>query len=478
MPRKEKPSVSKPAGSSKPGQEKQALESEESIKSKADDQLSDSAKPIGVPRVISLIVLVAVLMLIGVLFFRVMASFLVPLFLAAVLAVICTPMHDWVCSKLPKRPSLSALVTTGIISLLVLAPLSWFGWKAYVETSQVVSMLSEKENRERITLVVTEQAQQWEAWYLENIRGNKRANADTPEANPESDTEEALSQQLTAKEDQANAEKNLLGLPKKTRANSPSLDIKKGISDAFVKFSDNVIKLGLTGVKSLFAFAFGLGVMIFALYYFLADGPAMLESLMHLSPMDDDYERELLQQFARVSRAVVLATLITAIAQGLLAGIGYYLVQFLPMGLAEVQPGLEPKAADPIQLPVFLLTLLTMLLSIVPFVGALAVWVPTVIWISFFIPGGFWPGLILAIYCFAIVSSADNVIKPFVLSGQSNLHPLLALLSVLGGVQLLGPIGILVGPMLVAFMQALLGMLRKELDDFNGSEEAASLTAS
>ncbi|CAN0334057.1 unnamed protein product, partial [Ectocarpus sp. 4 AP-2014] len=42
--------------------------------------------------------------------------------------------------------------------------------------------------------------------------------------------------------------------------------------------------------------------------------------------------------------------------------------------------------------------------------------------------------------------------------------PLLALLSVLGGIQLLGPIGILVGPMLVAFMQALLEMLRKELD--------------
>ncbi len=55
------------------------------------------------------------------------------------------------------------------------------------------------------------------------------------------------------------------------------------------------------------------------------------------------------------------------------------------------------------------------------------------------------------------------MIKPLVLHGQSNLHPLLALLSVIGGVQALGPIGILVGPMLVAFMQALLVMFNREL---------------
>ena len=64
----------------------------------------------------------------------------------------------------------------------------------------------------------------------------------------------------------------------------------------------------------------------------------------------------------------------------------------------------------------------------------------------------------------------DNIIKPFVLHGQSNLHPLLALLSILGGVQVLGPVGILVGPMLVSFLQALLNMLRIELDSF-GDEE-------
>ena len=69
----------------------------------------------------------------------------------------------------------------------------------------------------------------------------------------------------------------------------------------------------------------------------------------------------------------------------------------------------------------------------------------------------------LAIYGTAVVSAADNFIKPMVLHGQSNLHPLLALLSVLGGIQALGPIGIVVGPMVVVFLQTTLKILQREL---------------
>ncbi len=57
----------------------------------------------------------------------------------------------------------------------------------------------------------------------------------------------------------------------------------------------------------------------------------------------------------------------------------------------------------------------------------------------------------------------DNLVKPLVLQGKTNLHPLLALLSVLGGVQAIGAIGLFVGPMAVVFLQAALTMLRDEL---------------
>ena len=101
---------------------------------------------------------------------------------------------------------------------------------------------------------------------------------------------------------------------------------------------------------------------------------------------------------------------LSAIAQGLLAGIGFYLA-----GLHFV----------------FVLTMLTMLLAMMPFVGAAAVWIPCCLWLYLY-DGRMAAAIVLAVYGGAVVSVIDNVIKPMVLHGRSNLHPLLALLSMLG----------------------------------------------
>jgi predicted PurR-regulated permease PerM len=108
------------------------------------------------------------------------------------------------------------------------------------------------------------------------------------------------------------------------------------------------------------------------------------------------------------------------------------------------------------------LTSITAVLALIPFVGASAVWIPLSLWLIF-VDRRYLAGTLLAVYGATIVSLADNLIKPLVLHGQSNLHPLLALLSVLGGVQALGPVGILVGPMVVVFLQTSLNILHREL---------------
>jgi predicted PurR-regulated permease PerM len=185
----------------------------------------------------------------------------------------------------------------------------------------------------------------------------------------------------------------------------------------------------------------GLFVMIVSLYYFLADGPQMVAALMHLSPLDDKYEAQLLAEFGTLSRAVVLAMLLAAVAQGLLAGVGYYIAGFQS---------------------VFLLIVITTLFAMIPFVGAASVWGSCALWLLLY-EDRTMAAALLAIYGTLVVSTVDNIIKPMVLHGRSNLHPLLALLSVLGGVKALGPIGIFVGPMVVAFLQTLLTMLRGEL---------------
>jgi predicted PurR-regulated permease PerM len=229
-------------------------------------------------------------------------------------------------------------------------------------------------------------------------------------------------------------------------------DVEKEIQDNLGKtLRDWLAPVALGTGQYLASFAIGLLVMVVALYYFLADGPAMVKTVMRLSPLDDRYEDQLLQQFDRVSRSVVLAVLVSAAVQGLLTGVGLYLAGFQSF---------------------FLLTLLAMLLAMVPFVGAAAVWVPASLWL-FFHDGRVLAAVLLALYGALIVSMVDNVIKPLILHGGSNIHPLLALLSVLGGVQALGPIGIFVGPMVVAFLQTLLNMLHGELESMKLASDAA-----
>ena len=160
--------------------------------------------------------------------------------------------------------------------------------------------------------------------------------------------------------------------------------------------------LALSTGQFLAKFLLGVFVMIVSLYYFLADGPAMLLALMRLLPLDDKYEAQLIDQFGDVTRAVVLATFLSALAQGVLAGVGFYFA-----GASSV----------------FLLTVLAMLFAIVPFIGSAGIWVPVCLWIGF-VDDRVWPAVILAVYCGAVVSMVDNVIKPLVLHGRSNIHPL------------------------------------------------------
>jgi predicted PurR-regulated permease PerM len=170
----------------------------------------------------------------------------------------------------------------------------------------------------------------------------------------------------------------------------------------------------------------------------------MITAIGRLLPLDMAHQQRLLDEFGALSRAVASATLLSALAQGLLAGVGYYF-------------GQVPSA--------FLLTMLTILAGMIPFVGAAVVWVPVVIWLYLFADRPL-AAVILATWGAVVVSMVDNLVKPLVLHGQSNLHPLLALLSVVGGVQALGPIGIFVGPMAVVFLQTGLKMLNSEIGHF------------
>jgi len=339
-------------------------------------------------RLISLVVLLAIVILVAALFYMVMASFIVPLFLAVVLVVVFAPLHRWFIENCQGRGHLSAGLTTASILFIVLLP-------------SVVILNQATREAVHFARRVTESGNEPGELSLKNLLGRAAETLGQWNIPVSEETQHAL-----------------------------EVDIKERARH----FLQNA---AIVAGKSVVGFL----VMIVALYFFLLDGPRMTRAVMELFPLENTHIRELVDRFASVSRAIVTATLLAAVVQGLLAGIAFW---FLEM----------PS--------VFLLMALTTLLAMVPFVGAMSVWLPCALWL--YLHDGNTAGAIgLAIFGGVVISQVDNVIKPWVLHGQSKLHPLLALLSVLGGVQALGPIGILVGPMAVAFLQTLLAMLQSEL---------------
>lgn len=176
-----------------------------------------------------------------------------------------------------------------------------------------------------------------------------------------------------------------------------------------------------------------LAIMLFLLFFFLRDGERMLAIAVRLIPMRPARRGELVDHVAAVTRAVVFGSLLTALVQGVLVGIGFALVG-LP---SPVVFGAIAAVA-----------------SLIPFVGTSLVWVPAVG--VLFLQGRWVAALGLAVWSVAVVSSADNVVRPLFISGRAQISTLPVFLGLLGGVTAFGPIGLVVGPVVVALTLTLL----------------------
>jgi predicted PurR-regulated permease PerM len=224
-------------------------------------------------------------------------------------------------------------------------------------------------------------------------------------------------------------------------ANPSPAELRLWSARAAVMTSDWITAIGGATGAVMTRLVMSIVIFVFAVFFWFAEGPQIIRSLMLLSPLEEKYVAELLREFEVLVRAVVAGSLISAVVQALLAGLGYWLA------------GLES---------VFLLIAATALMGMVPFVGATLVWIPAGLWLILG-EGRFGAGIFLLCWGTVVVSTIDNLIRPWVLLEQASLHPLAALIGVLGGVQGLGPAGVFVGPLVVAFVQTLLMLLHREL---------------
>lgn len=178
-----------------------------------------------------------------------------------------------------------------------------------------------------------------------------------------------------------------------------------------------------------------LNIVLFfiALYYLIVDREKLYDELLALSPLKDSVDAKILKRIVGTVRSVVFGVLILAFVQGVFAAIG--------MTIFGVPGALIWGAV-------------TMLAALVPLVGSALVLVPAILYLFFTGSTGAAVGLL--IWAVVIVGLADNILGPYLIRGTTHMHAFLVLISVLGGIQAFGYIGIIAGPTILAALLALI----------------------
>ncbi|MES1176013.1 MAG: AI-2E family transporter [Myxococcales bacterium] len=184
-----------------------------------------------------------------------------------------------------------------------------------------------------------------------------------------------------------------------------------------------------------------LGVVLFiaAFYVFLIEGPSARDWLIDRSPLARGQTQRLANVFAEVGRGILIGTGLTALLQGGLAMVGYF-VTGVPQAL--------------------ILGMVTVAAALIPSVGAALVWVPVTV--GLFASGRTGAGIaMLVIGC--VVSTADNLVRPMLARyAELRLHGLVLFMAMLGGIVILGTWGLLFGPLFVRLATEGLTMFKEE----------------
>jgi predicted PurR-regulated permease PerM len=199
---------------------------------------------------------------------------------------------------------------------------------------------------------------------------------------------------------------------------------------------------GLVGALAGFA---GNAILTFLILFFaFRDGHNAIQKVTLLLPLSRDQAVRLLTGIRDSIVANLYGILAVGLAQGLLTGAALAILR-VPSAL--------------------LLGLTAAVCSLIPIVGTTLVWVPAAIYLM--ATGHLLKGIILILWGALVVGTVDNIIRPLVIGSRVELHPLLLLFALLGGLQAFGFIGIFVGPVVVSLIAALTTMVREELQRTN-----------
>ena len=211
------------------------------------------------------------------------------------------------------------------------------------------------------------------------------------------------------------------------------VDFQETLNSALDQVRQSIVGLAPNILGSISELVLGLFIMFFVMFYGFREGQGFMTYLKALIPLESGLKDSLFHEMRTITQAVLYGQVLTAVIQGGLGGFGL-LIFGVPNALFWGA--------------------IMMITAFLPVLGTPMIWVPA--GVGLILDAKATRGIMLLIYGATIVMNIDNFLRPKLVSGRTNVHPVLILIGVLGGLRVFGFIGMLVGPLILAILVALI----------------------
>jgi predicted PurR-regulated permease PerM len=325
--------------------------------------------------------------------FFVLRPYLLTLALSLIIAIVIDPAYLFIRNAVRGRKRIAAVITIILLLFVIIIPLGFFGYLVFLEAQGLY------------------------------------ASATGP--NAPSFIENTVSSNETLRDAWAAAVQQL---------------------DSLVRNSVNFFLSHAAGVfASVASFLLNLFLFFLSVFYILTSREQLRDMIKKISPLENEYDDRIIGKIRSACNSVVRGSLLVALAQGIVAAIGFSIFGVpAPMlwgGVAAIA-------------------------SFLPTVGTTLVTGPAALYL--FLTGNTGDGIGMLIWAVVAVGLLDNVLAPILIDRGIKLHPLIILLAVLGGLALFGPAGFVLGPVIIAFLVALVDTYIA----FSKKEKESSLASS
>lgn len=214
------------------------------------------------------------------------------------------------------------------------------------------------------------------------------------------------------------------------------------------RFTQSVLDASTTVVGNMAKLLLRFVLMIFMIFYFLREGRGIVHKIKYLAPLRTHQEDFIIESLQRVSRAVLLGSLLIAVLQGLVGALGLWIVGIPPL-FWGVMMGLA---------------------AFIPVIGTGLIWIPATAYLYFF--GDWQMTMFFLFYNVVIVTNIDTILRPMLMRKAAQVSPFYIFLAILGGIHAFGALGIIYGPLILTFLMVMIKIYSEEYKEVLSSRSA------